>query len=131
MWQIIANLIGGPLVSGLIDAYKARLAAGNTADKIAADVVQRELAVEQREQELNNQVILSEEGRWWTALPRAAVQYAFAFFICKVVVWDTCFGWGSTPALKGDIQQAFVWLTAMWFGGRTVEKVARIFKSAR
>lgn len=128
MWAILANLIGGPIVSGLIGAYKAKLESGNTADRIAADLAARELAVEQRERELNTQLVIAEEGRWWTALPRAAVQYAFAIFLWKCIVWDKVLAWGTTDPLGGDIQQAFLWCMALWFGGRTIEKVARIIK---
>lgn len=128
MWAILANLIGGPVVTGLINAYKAKLEAGNTSDRIAADIAIRELAVEQRERELAVQQNVSDEGRWWTAAPRAIATWSFAIFIAKVVVWDTCLGLGSTPALKGDIAQAFIWLTAMWFGGRSLEKIARIIR---
>ena len=60
MWGFIANLIGGPLVNGLIDGYKAKLAAGNTSEKIAADLAARELSVEQRERELATQVVIAE-----------------------------------------------------------------------
>jgi hypothetical protein len=42
------------------------------------------------------------------------------------VIWDKVFGLGSTPALTGDVAQwATVVLTA-YFGGRSLEKVARI-----
>ena len=44
----------------------------------------------------------------------------------KVVVWDKVFGLGTTDALSGDVAQwATVVLTA-YFGGRSLEKVARI-----
>lgn len=128
MWGILANLIGGPVVAGLIKAYQAKLDSGNTSERIAADLASRELQVEQRERELAVQQNISDEGRWWTAAPRAIATWAFAIFIAKVVVWDTCLGLGTTPALKGDIAQAFVWLTALWFGGRSIEKVARIIR---
>lgn len=128
MWTFLANLIGGPIISGLIKAYQAKLAAGNTSEQIAATLAARELDVEQRERELNTQIVIAEEGRWWTALPRALVQYSFAFFIMKVIIWDKVFGWGATDALGGDVQQAFQWCMALWFGGRTIEKVARIIK---
>lgn len=128
MWAILANLIGGPVVTGLINAYKAKLEAGNTSDRIAADLAARELQVEQRERELAVQQNISDDGRWWTAAPRAIATWSFSIFIAKVVVWDTCLGLGSTPALKGDIAQAFIWLTAMWFGGRSLEKIARIIR---
>lgn len=131
MWKILVNLIGGPIVNGLIEVYKQRLAAGNTSERIAADLAQRELAVEQRERELATQVIVAEEGRWWTALPRALVQYSFAIFVVKAVVWDKVLGWGSTDPLGGDIQQWAGWVMAMWFGGRSLEKVARILTTRR
>jgi hypothetical protein len=43
-----------------------------------------------------------------------------------VVVWDKVFGLGSTDPLSGDVAQwALIVLTA-YFGGRSIEKVARI-----
>ena len=128
IWSILANLIGGPVVSGLINAYKAKLDAGNTAERIAADLAAKELLLEARERELGNQLVLSEEGRWWTALPRAIVCYSFAIFVAKAVVWDKVLGWGSTDALSGDIQIWAGWVMALWFGGRSMEKIARSIK---
>jgi hypothetical protein len=128
MWSWLASFLSGPIIKGVLDGYKARLAAGNTSERIAADLAGKELSLEQRERELATQVIISEEGRWWTALPRAAICYAGAFFVCKVVVWDTCLGLGSTPPIRGDVGVWLGWLMAMWFGGRSIEKVARILK---
>lgn len=126
MWGFLAKLIGGPVVNGLIDGYKAKLAAGNTSEKIAADLAARELNVEQRERELVAQVTIAEQGRWYTALPRPLFAGAFIIYVWKVVVWDKVFGLGSTDALSGDVAQwAMIVLTA-YFGGRSLEKVARI-----
>lgn len=126
MWGFIANLIGGPLVNGLIDGYKAKLAAGNTSEKIAADLAARELSVEQRERELATQIVIAEQGRWYTALPRPLFAFAFIIYVWKVVVWDKVLGLGATDALTGDVAQwAMIVLTA-YFGGRSLEKVARI-----
>ena len=126
MWGFIANLIGGPLVNGLIDGYKARLAAGNTSEKIAADLAARELNVERRERELAAQLVVAEQGRWYTALPRPLFAGAFIIYVWKVVVWDRVLGLGTTDALSGDVAQwAMIVLTA-YFGGRSLEKVARI-----
>jgi hypothetical protein len=126
MWGFLANLIGGPVVNGLIDGYRAKLAAGNTSEKIAADLAARELNVEQRERELATQTVVAEQGRWYTALPRPLFAGAFIIYVWKVVVWDKVFGLGSTDALSGDVAQwAMIVLTA-YFGGRSLEKVARI-----
>ncbi len=128
MWTWLASFLGGPLITGLLNAYKAKLDAGNTSERIAADLAARELAVEQRERELNTQIVIAEEGRWWTALPRALVCYAFAIYVCKAVVFDKVFALGSTDALGGDLGTWAGWLMALWFGGRSLEKIARIIK---
>ena len=126
MWAILANLIGGPIINGLIGAYKAKLEAGNTSERIAADLAARELAVEQREREVASQVVIAEQGRWYTALPRPLFAFAFIIYVWKVVVFDKVLGWGTTDPLSGDISQwAMIVLTA-YFGGRSLEKVARI-----
>ena len=112
MWEILANLFGGPIVSGLIKAYQAKLTSENTAERIAAD-----LAVQQN---------IADEGRWWTAAPRAIACWCFAIFIAKCVVWDKVLGLGSTDPLTGSLDTWAGWLMALWFGGRSAEKVARI-----
>jgi len=122
----LGNLLGGPFAKAAVDAYRARLASENTSEKIAADLAARELEVERRERELATEVLIAEEGRWYTALPRPLFAAAFIIYTWKVVVWDKVLGLGSTPALTGDIAQwAMIVLTA-YFGGRSLEKVARI-----
>src|SRR5262249_42747778 len=98
----------------------------NTSETIAADLAARELAVGQRERELATQVLLAEQGRWYTCLPRPLFAFAFIIYVWKAVVWDKVFGLGTTEALSGDVAQwALIVLTA-YFGGRSIEKVARI-----
>lgn len=128
MWSILANLVGGPIVNGLIGAYKAKLAAGNTSERIAAELAQKELAVEQRARELATQVTLKEEGRWWTAAPRAIVCWSFALYVAKIVIWDKMLGFGTTPELAGDVAVWAGWVMSIWFGGRSLEKIARIVR---
>ncbi len=126
MWGWLASLIGGPLVNGLIAGYKAKLEAGNSSERIAADLAARELALEQRERELSAQIVMAEEGRWFTALPRPLFALAFIIYVWKVVVWDKVLGLGHTDPLSGDVAQwAMIVLTA-YFGGRSLEKVAKI-----
>ena len=122
----LGNLIGGPFAKAAVDAYRAKLTAENTSEKIAADLAARELDVESRERELATQVVIAEQGRWYTALPRPLFAFAFVIYVWKVVVWDRVLGLGSTDALSGDVAQwAMIVLTA-YFGGRSIEKVARI-----
>lgn len=122
----LGSLLGGPFARAALEAYRAKLSSENTSEKIAADLAARELAVEQRERELAVQILRVEQGRWYTALPRPLFAMAFIIYVWKVVVWDKVFGLGSTDPLSGDVAQwAMIVLTA-YFGGRSIEKVARI-----
>jgi len=122
----LGNLLGGPFAKAAVDAYRAKLSAENTSEKIAADLSARELAVESREAELATQIVTAEQGRWYTALPRPLFAFAFIIYVWKVVVWDKVLGLGATDPLSGEVSQwAMIVLTA-YFGGRSLEKVARI-----
>ena len=46
MWMTIISFIGGPVIKGLIDGYKAKLAAGNTSEKIASETASAEIAAQ-------------------------------------------------------------------------------------
>jgi hypothetical protein len=118
-----------PIITGVIDGYKAKLAAENTADKIAADLAAKDLELQGRERELNVRQNIADEGRWWTAAPRAIVCWSIALFIAKSVVWDKMFGFGTTPELRGFVADVGSAVIVMWFGGRTIEKVARIWRA--
>lgn len=128
IWTWLGNLIGAPVVKGLVDSYKAKIDAGNTSERIAADLVSRELAVQQREKELAAQVVIAEQGRWYTALPRPLFAGAFVIYIWKVVVWDKVFGLGVTDPLSTELSQWAMLILTAYFGGRSIEKVARILK---
>ena len=77
----LGNLLGGPFAKAAVDAYRAKLTSENTSEKIAADLAAREFGLEQRERELATQVVIAEEGRWFTALPRPLFAFAFVIYI--------------------------------------------------
>src|SRR5665647_3572347 len=91
----LGNLLGGPFAKAAVDAYRAKLSAENTSEKIAADLAARELGLAQRERELATQVLIAEQGRWYTALPRPLFAAAFIIYVWKVVAWDKVLGLGS------------------------------------
>jgi hypothetical protein len=122
----LGNLLGGPFARAALDAYRAKLTAENTSEKIAADLAAREMLLEQRECELASEILVAEQGRWYTALPRPMFTFAFIIYVWKVVVWDKVLGLGTTDALPVEVSQwALIVLTA-YFGGRSLEKTARI-----
>jgi hypothetical protein len=124
----VKNALTGPLIGGLVDYQKAKLAAGNTAEATAAQLATRELLVEQREAEVNASVVIAEQGRWYTAIIRPLMVAPFIIFTWKVIVFDKVMGWGFTDALDPKMWNVFMIAVGSYFGGRTIEKVARIIK---
>lgn len=125
--QWLIQLLTTPILGTILDAYKAKLAAGNTQDKLAVDLAIKEIEAEIAARAEATKVMVLENGRWWTAMPRALVQWSLAVHIVAVVFTNLT-GWGSIPAIGGDIGNWFGMIMAFWFGGRTLEKVAQVFK---
>lgn len=128
MWATILSFLGGPVITGLISAYKAKLAATNTMDAQAVDLAKTEIMGEIAARQAEASIIRQEEGRWWTALPRPAFAFIFVIYYGKCVVWDKVLGLGVTDALSPEISGVAMIVITGYFGGRTIEKVARIFK---
>jgi hypothetical protein len=126
--QWLVSLLTGPIIKGFIDGYKAKLAAGNTSEKIAADLAAKDLELQGREAEVNSKVVVAEQGRWYTAIIRPMMALPFVVFAWKVVVWDKVLGWGTTDPLDPNMWSVFLAIVTCYFGGRTLEKIARIVR---
>jgi hypothetical protein len=128
MWSWLASLIGGPVVNGLINAYKARLDASNTQDRIAADLAAKEIEADIVARKEASAVIIAEQGRWYTAIIRPLLAFPIIIYLWKVIVWDKVLGLGATDPLVGMIADWSGTILTAYVGGRSIEKVARIFK---
>ena len=120
----VLNAITGPV----LEAYKARLAATNAQDKLAVDLAIKEIDAEIESRKQAGAIIIAEQGRWYTAIVRPLLVLPFAVYIWKVVIWDIVLGWGSTDPIRGDVASLMMIVVGSYFGGRTIEKVAQIFK---
>src|SRR6202021_3273180 len=101
MWVAILSFLGGPVIKGLIDAYQAKLKAGNIDSKIAADLAASEIAAETLETQSLTQLKIAEIGHPWE--PEKLAFYIVLAFFAKCVVWDTILGLATTPPLRGDV----------------------------
>jgi len=124
----VGNLLGGPFAKAAVDAYRARLTSENTAEKISADLAARELAVEQRERELDVALLTAEQGNPFSRWVRPMWAAPFVIYTWKVVIWDKVLGLGATDALTGYTATLALTVATAYFGGRTIEKVARIIR---
>jgi hypothetical protein len=130
MWPMIlgwlGNLLGGPFVTAALDAYKAKLTAENSQEKIAADLASRELDLQTREEELQTQLRIAQIGRWYE--PEHLFGYTLWIYFAKVVILDKVLGLGSTDLLSGPVGQWAGLIIVTYFGKRGFENVARILK---
>jgi len=129
MWLSIMSFIGGPVVSGLIKAYEAKLAAGNTSERIAADLAAHEIAAQQTEIQSIYALRIAQIGHPWE--PEKLAFYVTLVFYAKVMIWDKALGnitGGHTDPVDGA---AGVWaglIMSFYFTKRGFENVARILK---
>jgi hypothetical protein len=128
MWAILANLIGGPIISGAISAYKTKLEQDGKQDIVAERLATRELEVQQREAELQGEYKRALIGHWYEPANLAA--YVFVIYLAKVVVFDTMLGLGTTPAIKGAVGDWLALIAGFLFAKRGAENVAGIVAGA-
>jgi hypothetical protein len=126
MWMAIISFLGGPVISGLIKAYQARLAAGNNSEKIAADLAAGEIAAQVAETQAITQYRIAELGRWYE--PDKLMGYFVAVYFGKLLIWDKVLGLGSTDPLAGFAATTANLVVSFYFVKRGFENVARIIK---
>ena len=126
MWMTILSFIGGPVVKGLIDAYKAKLSAGNTSEKIASETAAGEMAVQAVEIKAQADYRIAALGYWYE--PDKIMGYAVAIYVSKLLIWDKVLGLGTTDPLIGWIEITANLIVGSYFAKRGFENVARILK---
>ena len=126
MWMTILSFIGGPVIKGLIDAYQAKLKAGNTSEKIAADLAANEIAAQTAETQAITQYRIAEIGHPFE--PDKLMGYFVAIYFGKLLIWDKVLGLGVTDGLSGFAATTANLVVSFYFVKRGFENVARIIK---
>lgn len=126
MWLAIMQFIGGPVVSGLIGAYKAHLQATTTDHTIAADLAGKEIAAQTAETQAITQYRIAELGYWYE--PDKIMGYLVCLLFGKLVAWDIVLGLGSTDLHGGFVLTTSNLIIGFYFGKRGFENIAKIIK---
>ena len=119
----LGGLLGGPFATAAVNAYKAKLDAGNNSEKIAADLTTQSLEIAKQRDALEAQILVAEQGNWLTRSIRPLLAMPIVIFVWKVVVWDTVLqAWthGHTDALTSEMY----WVMATVITGYFVNSVA-------
>jgi hypothetical protein len=114
----LSSLLTGPVVNGLLNAYKAKLAAVNSTDQHAVDLavadLQAQIAARQQAVALaNTKLGWVQEGFGWIALS----------YFAKIVVYDKMLSLGSTDPLQGDSATVYMMVVSFYLGGQIVSGV--------
>jgi hypothetical protein len=126
MWMAIISFLGGPVIKGLVDAYNAKLKAGNADNKIAADLAASEIAAQVSETTAISQYRIAEIGHWYE--PDKLMGYCVAIYFSKLLVWDKVLGLGTTDPLAGFSAVTSNLVVSFYFAKRGFENVARIIR---
>lgn len=128
----LLSFITGPIISALggqiLAFYQAKLTAVNAQDKLAVELAVKEVEAEIESRKQAGAIIIAEQGHWYTACIRPLIVLPFTVYIWKIVIWDIVFNLGTTDAIRGDVASLMMIVIGSYFGGRTIEKVAQIFK---
>ena len=110
----------------MIDGYKAKLAAGNTSEKIASETASAEIAAQVSETNAIMQYRIAEIGHWYE--PDKLMGYFVAIYFGKLLIWDKVLGLGTTDPLAGFAAITSNLVVSFYFAKRGFENVARIIK---
>lgn len=129
MWGMIFSFLGGPVISGLISAYKARLASINTQDQMALDLLQKEVDADIAARAEATKLLIAEQGHWYTAIIRPLFAMPFIIYAWKIIVWDKVLGIGVTEhGIDANFWNVFQVIIVSYFGATAIERVSRIFR---
>jgi hypothetical protein len=129
MWLSIMSFIGGPVISGLISAYREHLKATTTDKQTASNLAGQEIAAQTAETQAITSLKIAQIGHPFE--PEKLAMYITLFFYGKVMIWDKCFGLGSTDEVTGA---SAIWaglIMSFYFAKRGAENVTTIIKAFR
>lgn len=122
----VFKFLGGDVAKALVESYKAKLQSATQDKTIAADLAGKEIAAQTAEINAQTQLKIAEIGHPWE--PEKLAFYVTLFYYAKILIWDKCFGLGTTDPIYGA---AAVWagmIMGFYFTKRGFENVARIIK---
>ena len=129
----LGSFLSGPIVSAIAKGWAAHEAAVNTGAQIEAT---REVQLAQVTAQLDaasKQLLIAEQGHWYTAMMRPLLATPIAIFVWKVIVWDTVLKMGHTDALTPEMYGFMDAVVVSYFGysaitiyGRTAARKATL-----
>lgn len=127
----VLKLLSGGLVDKVLGHMEAKANTETERERIRTQATIEAIRSETSRQAETRAIVIAEQGRWWTALPRPLFSGIFIIYLGKVVVWDKVLDLGSTDALSPELWNVCMTIVGAYFIGRSAEKVASIVTSRK
>jgi hypothetical protein len=129
MWLSIMSFIGGPVISGLISAYREHLKATTTDKQTASNLAGQEIAAQTAETQAITSLKIAQIGHPFE--PEKIAMYITLVYYAKCIIWDKVMGLGTTDVVAGPIAVWAGLIMSWYFAKRGAENVTTIIKAFR
>lgn len=129
MWNLILSFLGGPIISGALDAYKAKLGNENNEATLKEQLAEANVRADIARQTAEQAVLVAEQGNWLTRSVRPLFAAPFIIFLWKVIVWDKVLGYGVTDDLGPQLWSVATFILSAYFIGKSGEIIAAKLKA--
>jgi len=130
MLQWFLSVLSAPVFNTIVEAYKAKLAAAKRRTSSPSILPSRKSKARLRPARKPPRSSSRSRGRCGHPMIRPLAALPVVIYIWKVIVYDKVLGLGTTDTITGDVGTWAGVIITTYFGGRTIEKVARIFRRA-
>lgn len=122
----VLKFLSGPMVDRVLSHLEKKADTQTERERIRTQATIEEIRAEVEVQKAGKEILVAEQGRWYTAIIRPLFALPFIIYTWKLVVWDKVFGLGETDNLSPDLWNVMLTILGAYFIGRTAEKVASI-----
>jgi len=129
MWLSIMSFIGGPVISGLISAYREHLQATTTDKQTAVVLAGQEIAAQTAEVQSITALKIAQIGHPFE--PEKLAMYITLIYYAKCIIWDKVMGLGTTDVVAGPIAVWAGLIMGFYFTKRGAENVSTIISAIR
>lgn len=125
----LLSFLSSGTVGRILDTLDKKTDAQTEKERMRTDITKEAIRAEVEVQKAGRDLLIAEQGRWYTAIIRPLLALPVIIFFWKVIVWDKVLGWGVTDPLTGAAAEWAGAIVTTYVGGRTVEKVASTITS--
>lgn len=131
IFSMLLQFLGGGIVKDVLAHLDRKVDGETERQRIETQATIEAIKAEMAARAEARTIIIAEQGRLLTSLPRPLFALIFIVYVGKVVVWDKVLALGTTDPLPPYMIELMTMVVTAYFGGRTIEKVASIVTSRR